>query len=75
MVNRKRDKRWMRNRNQLKNPKFFQVTMLRNPDGSFHVLGGEAKVLARKNKVSSSWINVDARDLACEMRRNPIKSF
>lgn len=65
----------MRNRNQLKNPKIFNVMMVRNADGSFHMIGGESKVLVRKNQHSREWVNVDTRDLACEIRNNSIRSF
>jgi hypothetical protein len=71
----KRDKTWMRNKNQLKRPKVFNVTMVRNPDGTFHVIGGESKVLVRKNQFASQWVNVDTRDLTCEMRRSRITSL
>ena len=39
----RKNKQWMRNRDQLKNPKIFNVSMIRNADGSFHMLGGESK--------------------------------
>lgn len=71
----RKNKQWLRNRDQLKNPKVFQVNMVRNEDGSFHLIGGETKVLIRKNQHSGEWVNVDTRDLACEMRNNRITSF
>ena len=75
MKTQRKNKKWMRNRDQLKNPKIFNVKMLRNPDGSFHMIGGQSKVLVRKNQHSMEWVNVDTRDLACEMRTNKISSF
>jgi hypothetical protein len=74
MKTNKRDRKWMRNRNQLKNRKVFNVTMVRNPDGSFHMLGNESKVLVRKNQHRMEWANVDTRDLATELRNSRIVS-
>ena len=71
----RKNKQWMRNKNQLKNPKVFQVTMIRNSDGSFHMIGGQSKVLLRKNQHTSEWVNVDTRDLTCEMRNSRLNSF
>lgn len=65
----------MRNPDQLKNPKIFNVKLLRNPDGSFHLVGGETMVLDRKNQHSQEWVPVDTRDFACELRNSPIRSF
>lgn len=71
----RKDKVWMRNRDQLKTPKIFSVKMVRNADGSFHLLGGNTQVLTRKNQFTAEWVNVDTRDFATELRNNPIKSF
>jgi hypothetical protein len=75
MTKTKRDKTWMRNRNQLKNPKLYNVRMIRNSDGSFHIVGGQSKVMIRKNQYVGEWVNVDTRDLTIEMRRSPLRSF
>lgn len=75
MTTNRKNKQWMRNRNQLKNPKLFQVTMMRNTDGSFQLLGGHTQVLSRKNQHSASWVNVDTRDFATELRNSKINSF
>lgn len=75
MKNNRKNKRWMRSRDQLKHPKIYNVQMIRNKDGSFHILGGGATVQIRKNQHSSEWCNVDVRDLACEMRNSPIRTF
>lgn len=71
----KRDKKWMRNRNQRKNPKVFSAKFVQNPDGSFRILGGETLVLERKNQHAGEWVNVDTRDFACELRSNRIQSL
>lgn len=75
MKTNRKNKEWMRNRDQLKRPKVYTVSMVRNPDGSFHVLGGQSKVLIRKNQYVGEWVNVDTRDLTIEMRRNKIRSL
>jgi hypothetical protein len=71
----RKNKQWLRNKDQLKNPKIFQVTMMRNTDGSFHMIGGQSKVLIRKNQHAGEWVNVDTRDLACEMRNSRLNAF
>lgn len=75
MKSKRKNKEWMRNPDQLKHPKQYLVNMIRNRDGSFHIVGGGAVVNIRKNQHSSEWHNVDVRDLAVEMRNNPIKTF
>ena len=71
----RKNKQWMRNKNQLKNPKIFNVKMYRNSDGSFHVIGGETMVLNVKNQHAAEWVNVDTRDFACELRNSKIQSY
>lgn len=66
----RKNKQWLRNRNQRKNPKIFSAKFIQNPDGSFMMLGGETLVLERKNQHTHSWVNVDTRDFACELRNN-----
>jgi hypothetical protein len=73
--NTRKNKQWMRNRNQLKHPKVFNVTMVRNPNGTFHMIGGQSKVLIRKNQHAGEWVNVDTRDLTCEIRNSRITSL
>jgi Trm5-related predicted tRNA methylase len=68
----KRNKQWMRNRDQLKNPKVFSMKAIRQPDGSFVIIGGETRVLERKNQYAARWVNVDTRDFATELRRSRI---
>lgn len=69
-TNKRRNKQWMRNRDQLKNPKLYSIKMIRNADKSFTILGGETKVLKRNNQYSAEWVNVDTRDLTCELRNS-----
>ncbi len=71
----RKNKQWMRNRDQLKNPKLYSIKAVRNPDGSFHLIGGEQKVLVRKNQHDAEWVTVDTRDLACELRNSKITSY
>jgi hypothetical protein len=73
-TNNRRNKQWLRNRNQRKNPKIFSAQFIQLKDGSFHLLGGESKVLVRKNQVAADWQKVDTRDLATEMRLCGVKS-
>jgi hypothetical protein len=75
MKTNKKDKKWMRNPDQLKTPKVFNLTVMRNKDGSFHLIGGQQRVMIRKNQYVGEWTNVDTRDLACEMRNSRITSF
>ena len=49
--------------------------MVQMKDGSFHLLGGGARVLIRQNSASSKEHSVDVRDLATEIRLNGIRSF
>lgn len=73
--NTRKNKSWFQNPDQLKTPKVFNVTMLRSKDGSFHLLGNGSAVMIRKNQHVGEWVNVDIRDLASELRSNPIKAF
>ena len=74
MSNRK-DRSWLQNKDQRKNNKVFSVMMKQNNDGSFTMIGGENKVFSRVNQHSGEWVNVDTRDLASELRSNPIHSL
>jgi hypothetical protein len=73
--NNRKNKQWLRNRDQRKNPKLFNVQMIQLPNGRFHLLGKGSFVQIKKNGVSSDWHSVDVRDLACEMRLNGISTF
>lgn len=66
----RKNKQWLRNRNQRKNTKIFSAKFIQHPDGSFMMLGGETMVLERKNQHSNMWVNIDTRDFACELRNN-----
>lgn len=70
----KRNKNWLKNPKQIKNEKLFNVKMFRDKDGVFHVVGGETKVLDRKNQHSAEWVNVDTRDFAMVLRNSSIRS-
>ncbi len=74
MKSKRKDKNWLKNPDQMKNEKLFNVKMFRDKDGVFHVVGGETKVLSRKNQHSAEWVNVDTRDFASVLRNSSIKS-
>lgn len=74
MTTQRKNKQWLRNPNQRKNPKIFSAKFIQNPDGSFAMIGGETVVLQRKNQHSQQWVNIDTRDFACELRNNSIFS-
>jgi|LakMenEpi03Aug12_release.lakeMendotaPanAssembly.Ray.scaffolds.fasta_scaffold95405_5 hypothetical protein len=73
--NQRKNKQWLRSRDQRKHPKIFSVQMVQLKDGSFHLLGGGANVAISKNQHSTQWASVDVRDLATEIRMNGIRSF
>ena len=66
----RKNKQWLRNRNQRKNPKIFSAKFIQNPDGSFELIGGQSLVAMRSNQHSVKWVNVNTRDFACELRNN-----
>jgi len=70
----RKNKQWLRNRNQRKNPKIFSAKFIQNPDGSFELIGGQSLVAMRSNQHSVKWVNVNTRDMACELRHNKILS-
>jgi len=74
-VSSRKDKAWLRSRDQLKTRKIFSIMAERNPDGSFRLLGGNQKVLIRKNAFASEWVNVDTRDLCTEIRNSKFHSY
>jgi len=71
----RKDKNWMRNPDQLKTRKLYNITVERNPDSSFRLVGGMNRVLIRKNQHSAEWVNVDTRDLCTELRNSKFHSF
>ena len=73
--NTRKNKSWMRNPDQLKTPKIFSILAERNPDGSFRLIGGNQRVLVKKNQFVSEWVNVDTRDLGVELRNSPIHTY
>lgn len=64
----------MRNPDQLKTPKIFNLKVLRDADGSFHIIGGHTMVLDRKNQHSNIWVPVNTRSFTCELRNSRIVS-
>jgi hypothetical protein len=74
-TNNRKNKQWLRSRDQRKHPKLFSVDMVQLKDGSFHILGGGAKVAIKRNQHIAEWANVDVRDLATEIRMNGVRSF
>jgi len=60
----KRDRSYLKNRNATKNPKVFNLTLLRDSKGQFHTVGGEAVMLDRRTQ---QWVSVNTRDLAREI--------
>lgn len=75
MKNNRKNKRWMRSRDQLKRPKVFNVQMIRMPNGSFHLLGGGSQVFIQKNQYRVDACQVDVRDLAVELNNSKITSL
>lgn len=73
-MNRK-NKKWLRSRDQRKTPKVFIAQFEQLQDGSFRMIGGETKVLINKNQHSSEWVNVDTRDFATELNMNSVRSL
>lgn len=71
----RRNKQWLRSRDQRKHMKKFTLEMVQLKDGSFHALGGGANVEIRTNGKSFKIVPVDVRDLACEIRMNGLRSF
>lgn len=71
----RRNKQWLRNPDQRKNKKMFTVNMIQRKDGSFHIVGGGARVAVGRNQHSFDIAPVDVRDLATEMRLNGVYSF
>lgn len=70
----RKNKDWLKNPDQMKNEKLFNVKMFRDKNGAFHIVGGETKVLSRKNQHTAEWVNVDTRDFAMVLRNSSIKS-
>ncbi len=75
MKTQRRNKQWLRSRDQRKRTKLFNVQMVQLPDGSFQILGGGGQVRIQKNQNAAEWYMVDVRDLACEMRMNGVHSL
>lgn len=62
----KRDRSYLNNRNATKNPKVFNLTLVRDNTGKFHTVGGESVMLDRRTQ---QWVKVNTRDLAREINK------
>lgn len=62
---------YLANRNATKNPKTFNVTFLRQPNGEFEIQGHSA-LMETKTGGSSEWVRVAPRDLARALKSNGI---
>jgi hypothetical protein len=71
----RKNKKWLKNRDQIKTPKIFSVNMVRLPNGNFHLVGGGSKVYLKRNQYRVDPISVDVRDLAVEMNNSKILAF
>lgn len=60
---------YLQNRQATKNPKTFAVTLKRNSNGEYEIVGHNAFMEA-KTGGSSEWVKVDARDLARSIRNS-----
>jgi hypothetical protein len=56
----KRDTNWLNNRNQIKNPKIFNVTVYRDETGKLHLLGNQTLVCNRHNN-KDVWEPINTR--------------
>jgi hypothetical protein len=74
-TNNRKNKQWLRSRDQRKHEKIFNVQMTQLPNGQFQILGGGAEVAIRRNRDHVEWYPVNVRDLAREMRMNGVISF
>lgn len=75
MTKTRKNKQWLRNPDQRKNPKIFSANFIQLKDGSFQILGGQTKVLTRLNQHTGVWESVDTRDFACELRNAGIRAL
>ena len=53
-------------------PKTFSVTLERDRNGDFKIVGNGAAVLNVVNQHKQEWVEVDARDLATALRNSNI---
>lgn len=53
-------------------PKTFNVTLERQRDGTFKVVGNGATMLNIVNQYSAEWVPVDARDIADALQNAPV---
>ena len=73
----RKNKQWLRNPDQLKTRKIFSIMVERNPDNSYRLLGGQNKVLMKKNQheQANEWVNVDTRDLCVELNSGKFHAY
>lgn len=69
-----RNKQYLTNRNATKNPKTFNITLVRNELGEFHAIGGETKMLSRQGS-KEEWVSVNTRDLISMLNKQGIQSL
>jgi len=62
----KKNKAWLRNPDQIKNPKIFRAEFTQNKDGSFRML--ESNVLTRRNQYTGECTRMNTRDFSRELR-------
>jgi hypothetical protein len=68
----KRDNNWLHNRNQIKNPKMFNVTIFRDESGKLNLLGDQTLVCDRsKNQVN--WTRVNTRAFGRLLNKQGVK--
>jgi len=68
----KRDNNWMNNRNQIKNPKVYNITVLRDACGELHLLGDQTLVCDRSNN-KETWERVNTRAFGRLLNKRGVK--
>ncbi len=68
----KKDKKWITNPAQKKNPKIYSIKAVRKADGSFHILEDECQVCIKTNQHAFAWQPVDGKALTAELTSNKI---
>lgn len=59
----------------VRRPKVFRATIVRREDGTFQVVGGDTRMLDVINQYEAKWVQVDTRDFAAALRRNPVQAL
>lgn len=68
----KKNKQWLQSPDQMKTPKLYSVSMMRNKNGSFSLVDGVCRVQIRRNQHSQTWEMVDSKDFASVLRSSEI---